>query len=350
MLALTLMSSTALTLDAAAFIIPHPAKATTGGEDAFFMLSRCRVFGVFDGVGGWQSEGVDPGLFSRAFARCTADAIEEEAGGSDGDDQSAGGGGTVDLKRAMTTGLSRVNEIGTSTACLVYIGSDGKLQVSRRRCKLARRLLLWQFGHFSLSIRASVAPTLPRDDPQAFNVGDSGFRLLRPSQRGLAVEKRSREQQHYFNCPYQLGTRSRDRPSDGDAYSASVRADDLVVLMTDGVSDNLSDEDICEALRSPLAAGEEAAALAQALASLARTASQQPLGETPFAVSARKQGFSFPGGKPDDVTVLCVRVLDAGVAVGGQAVDVVPGEGERGPPSDPGWGAMRGGLGLMSKL
>lgn len=124
-----MVSSTALTLDAAACMIPHPAKATTGGEDACFMLSQCRVYGVFDGVGGWQSEGVNPGLFSRAFARCTADAIKKEAGGSDDDDHAAGAGMTVDLERAMTTGLSRVSEIGTSTACLVYISSDGNLQV-----------------------------------------------------------------------------------------------------------------------------------------------------------------------------------------------------------------------------
>jgi serine/threonine protein phosphatase PrpC len=174
---------------------------------------------------------------------------------------------------------------------------------------------------------------------QALNVGDSGFRLLRPSQRGshLTVEKRSREQQHYFNCPYQLGTRSRDTPADGDAYTASVRAGDLVVLMTDGVSDNLSDAKICEALRSPLASGKEAAALAQELASLAHTASQQTHGETPFAASARKQGLSFPGGKPDDVTVLCVRVLDAGDAEGdesGKAGGAVSVEGRRGASSN----------------
>src|SRR6056297_1268897 len=101
-----MVSSTALRLDSAASMIPHPAKASSGGEDACFMLSRCRVYGVFDGVGGWESEGVDPGLFSRAFARHTADAIE--AGGSDNDDEhTAGEGSTIDLESAMTTGLSR---------------------------------------------------------------------------------------------------------------------------------------------------------------------------------------------------------------------------------------------------
>lgn len=205
---------------------------------------------------------------------------------------------------------------------------------------------------------SSDATSLPCARAQAFNVGDSGFRLLRPSQLGsqLTVEKRSREQQHYFNCPYQLGTRSRDTPADGDAYTASVRAGDLVVLMTDGVSDNLSDAEICEALRSPLASGQEAAALAQTLASLASTASQQLHRETPFGVSARKQGFSFPGGKPDDVTVLCVRVLEAGESVRGEsngasdAVSVKGGRVAQGNPGAANPSTMQGGADLMSKL
>jgi protein phosphatase PTC7 len=142
MLGTALMVSTALTLDAGTCMLPHPAKATTGGEDACFMLPHCRVYGVFDGVGGWQSEGVDPGLFSRALARCTADAITEEAGGSEGSDYVTGGGRAVDLERAMTIGLSRVSEIGTSTACLVSISSDGILQVNvngaSRQCNAMR--------------------------------------------------------------------------------------------------------------------------------------------------------------------------------------------------------------------
>ena len=60
-------------------------------------------------------------------------------------------------------------------------------------------------------------------------MGDSGFRLLRPLGRALVVETRSREQQRSFNMPYQLGTRSRDRPSDGDKYEADLLAGDLIV-------------------------------------------------------------------------------------------------------------------------
>ena len=46
--------------------IPHPAKASTGGEDAFFFDDRLGIFGIADGVGGSAKNGqVDPGAFSR---------------------------------------------------------------------------------------------------------------------------------------------------------------------------------------------------------------------------------------------------------------------------------------------
>lgn len=51
----------------AGVVLPHPDKAETGGEDAFFVSSHGRgAFGVADGVGGWNLEGVDPSRYSRS--------------------------------------------------------------------------------------------------------------------------------------------------------------------------------------------------------------------------------------------------------------------------------------------
>lgn len=53
-------------------MMPHPDKAETGGEDAFFVSSFGRgAFGVADGVGGWNVEGVDPSRYSRCGASLT---------------------------------------------------------------------------------------------------------------------------------------------------------------------------------------------------------------------------------------------------------------------------------------
>lgn len=43
--------------------IPHYKKRVTGGEDV--LLAEENLFMVADGVGGWASKGVDPGIYSR---------------------------------------------------------------------------------------------------------------------------------------------------------------------------------------------------------------------------------------------------------------------------------------------
>ena len=58
-----------VSIDWAAFYIPHPSKAEKGGEDAYFYLETngMSAAAVFDGVGGWNEEGVDPGYGPKAW-------------------------------------------------------------------------------------------------------------------------------------------------------------------------------------------------------------------------------------------------------------------------------------------
>jgi protein phosphatase PTC7 len=284
-----LRSMCTCTLEAAAVVLPHPRKARTGGEDAYFIGDS--VYGVFDGVGGWALKGIDSGEFSRDLAKRTAEHC-------------AAGAGT--LEGALTLGLREVSAQGSCTACLVRIDrTDGVLS--------------------------------------ALNVGDSGFRLFRPKAasrspprdpRALRVEAASRSQQHYFNCPLQLGGDGRDRPSHGDAYSLSVLPGDYVVLATDGLLDNLHDEEIAKLLGAPgepagasdTAADEaqappSAAELAQLVATRARLVSLDQKRRTPFAESAASEGLSMLGGKVDDITVLVVKVLP-GEEDGSRSVDL----------------------------
>ena len=54
-------------LGVAGAVLPHPDKVETGGEDAFFVSTHGQgAFGVADGVGGWNLEGVDPSRYSRS--------------------------------------------------------------------------------------------------------------------------------------------------------------------------------------------------------------------------------------------------------------------------------------------
>ena len=107
-----------------------------------------------------------------------------------------------------------------------------------------------------------------------------------------------------------------------------MRADDILVLASDGLSDNLWDEEVLDEvvrfrhtfLASSLANSSQlprrtlAGMLSEALCSRARNVSQrrsnmrtsesmptvlEAAGEIPFARRAREQGRTFIGGKPD---------------------------------------------------
>jgi protein phosphatase PTC7 len=110
----------------------------------------------------------------------------------------------------------------------------------------------------------------------ASNLGDSGFLLLRFDQCSGEpyILIRSREQTHSFNTPFQLtklpGNKEvnslkkqnkskeltnlknaismnrfcEDKPEDSDIYQIRVREGDLLLLATDGVFDNLFQDEI----------------------------------------------------------------------------------------------------------
>lgn len=94
---------------------------------------------------------------------------------------------------------------------------------------------------------------------RAVNLGDSGFRVLRHhSSRAKNLSWRvvfaSKPQQHAFNFPYQLGRPSRNGGKVvGDAIEKAediivtgMGIADIVVLGSDGLFDNMFDEDVIE--------------------------------------------------------------------------------------------------------
>jgi len=77
------------------------------------------------------------------------------------------------------------------------------------------------------------------------NLGDSGYLILRPADPKIEKVFRSTSQQHYFNCPYQTGNHSKKPPS-AQCFSAShdIQLNDLIILGTDGLWDNMFDDEI----------------------------------------------------------------------------------------------------------
>ncbi|KAL2112511.1 hypothetical protein VUR80DRAFT_7364 [Thermomyces stellatus] len=304
------------------------------GHDAFFVSrvgdTGAVAFGVADGVGGWVESNVDPADFSHAFcdymaARAYYHGAEEAERGAPRE--------ALTARQLMDKGYADVLhdpaiQAGGSTACVAIAAPDGTLDVA--------------------------------------NLGDSGYLLLRLN----GVHAYSRAQTHEFNTPFQLsaippallarmatfgGRALCDLPRDADVTHRSLQHGDVLVFATDGVWDNLFNQDVLhiasrvmtewgawqmtqsgsvcaardlERLTLPPTVGkgegespaeQEAApkktlqsALAVAITSAARKASLDKKILTPFAkeVRAAYPNEGWDGGKIDDICVVVAIVSE----------------------------------------
>ncbi|OQR81633.1 phosphatase 2C 55-like [Thraustotheca clavata] len=235
--------------------LPHPKKKR--GEDAAFITPS--AVGVADGVGGWATKGIDSGAYSRALmGACEVSTLKNP--------------------------IARLNEAyekaqvpGSSTACLVHLEEGSMI---------------------------------------AANLGDSGFLHCRQQDKKWDVIFESPPQCHYFNCPLQLGMDSRDQPKHADLTQHTVEKNDLIIVATDGVFDNLFTEELIQLLdhisevHPP--APDNMQLYADIIAEVTQKVAASETRRTPFAVSARHAGYtSTTGGKMDDITVITALVQDS---------------------------------------
>ncbi|RHZ61166.1 type 2C protein phosphatase PTC7 [Aspergillus thermomutatus] len=194
------------------------------GEDAFFVSSvgsrgsGAIAFAVADGVGGWVESKVDPANFSHALCRYMA--LEALSWDSSTDKLRA--------KHLLQSGYDQVVadraiRAGGSTASVGVGLEDGQVELA--------------------------------------NLGDSGSMLLRLA----AVHHYSVPQTHGFNTPYQLsiippkmraqasifgGAFLEDFPRDAAVTNLHMQHGDVLMLATDGVFDNLNNQDILKLITS----------------------------------------------------------------------------------------------------
>lgn len=95
-----------------------------------------------------------------------------------------------------------------------------------------------------------VLATLDENAPLLYtaNIGDSGYMLLRKEGLDLVKLFRSKEQQHSFNFPFQVGTGG-DDPAKADSEIHDVRDGDIIILASDGLWDNVFDMKVIELIR-----------------------------------------------------------------------------------------------------
>ncbi len=264
--------------------LPHIDKRQKGGEDAH--CENDRLLAVADGVGGWNDVGVDPSLYSKDL--CSNIMKQHESDPS------------KDLLQVFITACKNTKYRGSSTCTICKINSPDKLE--------------------------------------ALNLGDSGYLILRPNYNvdqnnyNFEIIFKSEEQTHGFNFPYQVGEGG-DNPAKAEVKFHSVKPYDLLILATDGLWDNISNENIIKVIKKFLEKKEidqkavdkaklnteglslntrplmidNLNALSDYITKTTETLSLDKSYKSPFSV--RSKGL-FIGGKHDDITVIVAQILD----------------------------------------
>eukprot|EP00468_Gymnochlora_sp_CCMP2014_P010331 CAMPEP_0167757786 /NCGR_PEP_ID=MMETSP0110_2-20121227/10114_1 /TAXON_ID=629695 /ORGANISM="Gymnochlora sp., Strain CCMP2014" /LENGTH=479 /DNA_ID=CAMNT_0007644005 /DNA_START=44 /DNA_END=1483 /DNA_ORIENTATION=+ len=237
-------------------------------------LEKVSAIGISDGVGGWRESGVDPGEFSRQLMYVAGEALILTP-----DDENPSPG--LSPKDAMKFAQKTTVIPGTATASILSIDEN-----------------TWMLN--------------------AANVGDSGFLVIR---KGKVLVK-SDSQLYEFNMPYQLGNLeiepSANTANDAQLYNVQLQPDDLIILATDGLFDNVSIRRIQRMAEEFMSDGNKTPQqFAKELNDVAFIISRDEDAKTPFAKEVSKQvipgwrrslGKKLSGGKRDDITVVVAVV------------------------------------------
>jgi len=236
-------------VEAAPYFVPHYNKLTKGGEDAYYISKDGLSYGIFDGVGGWAQYEIDPANYSRKLAEGCKNVANSITGNKNS-------------SFILTSGFEHAkNTLGSSTACVISI-NDNVLH--------------------------------------GVNVGDSGFAVYRKSNFVI----KSTEQQHSFNFPYQLAGGKKiegDSPEKAEKYILNLEMGDIIIMYTDGLSDNVYDHEIIELLKN--IKDNSSLEIAKIISAFAFEKSVNNKKKTPWS---DKVGEG-QGNKPDDITVLVIK-------------------------------------------
>ncbi|KAJ3096487.1 hypothetical protein HDU97_005869 [Phlyctochytrium planicorne] len=239
--------------------------------------------GVADGVGGWsqsQVKGANPALYSRKLMHYASEQLEafDDIANCDYDINDYYGVDPVSiLSKAydQTVRDAKVEGLVGSTTALIVVLRDDELRIA--------------------------------------NLGDCGLMVIRNNEAIF----RSEEQQHSFNFPYQLGTGSSDLPSTAQRYVVNIAEGDIVVLGSDGIFDNVFDEEVLDIVKRVVKGGNPAYCdpqrITDALLLRAREVAEDNKAlSSPFQTRAIQEGLYYQGGKMDDVTILAgvVRLFE----------------------------------------
>jgi protein phosphatase PTC7 len=336
-------------------ILSHPPELlhimSDFGEDAFFSscTSDHSCMGVADGVGGWNSMGINPSLFAWALmdnCKYYSETMSPPMPWNV-------------LQEAYDTVVNSGEiEAGSSTACLVALDrkngvlhganlGDSGFVVFRFNREIANvtpsgRRRSGSEGDLKQHITTNYFSSLSAD-----NYEDAHYQYLDEQSPLLEVVHESKENQHYFNAPYQLALLPQglsdaqkrlfmsDPPERANRSSfGPLMNGDLIVMCTDGVFDNMFMDDIIQIIMEELEdlfmdgsvfttlPSQNEEEFRQVIQDRIQRTTERLVSEaarfslskrqSPFALESRLQRMPdsfYEGGKVDDATVLCAMVI-----------------------------------------
>ena len=264
----------------------EPIRGITNGDDAIIIGASQRFIAVNDGVGAWaQKERGHAALWSRLIAHFWDVEVEKSLA-----DEEAKKGVALDkpdpvqnlqdafeatkkatkgtLKRDREREVYSEPEEGDSDYGDSPGGSSPTSQDSLDSKESTKNDILGTTTASSALLYHRGDPSNPAPVILATTLGDCKVLVIRPnppSEPGKAASPpspsseadsdstggtilyRSKEQWHWFDCPRQLGTNSLDTPSINAICDTvtDIQPGDIVAVLSDGVTDNLWEHEIC---------------------------------------------------------------------------------------------------------
>ena len=236
-------------------------------EDAYFLTPS--AIGVADGIGGLFNEfGISSKDFSTELMQKCRDIINEGILG-------------FDCKKIVEKALQSMTNGGSSTYLLALI-SKNKLLIS--------------------------------------NMGDCGLLLYRTYNNSMKLVFQTSAKQYSFNTPFQvcksfspLQLSRRDirftnktindsfRSIDSDEYCITIHENDIIIIGSDGLFDNVYPEEITKIIKSQVTMNTSDINNQIFEFALKRASGSEP---TPFEQRMKHKKLDWNGGKRDDITVL----------------------------------------------
>jgi serine/threonine protein phosphatase PrpC len=315
------------------------AKSSQTSHNTTAATAEASVLAVFDGVGSLSFEkNINVRAYAQAINVAVQNAVETEI---------SKGSHDIDPYEILKSGYEEVRTkhiVGSSTACVISlknnrltcanVGDSGFLLL-RPTEKVVTAILqpvISEANEVEVLINAQIKEQDKHQPTVSLSPISLPISLLTPLSSGnkpYTIVYRSPQQLHYFNCPAALSVlngrkgeidNTMDAIHDAIRLQLHVEPNDIIILATDGLFDNVFEEDMLHIVGEELGGFEDTEItqemtrrLAERLAKRAHDLSMNKSIDCPFALAAKDSNILWRGGRPDDITVMVGFVKKAPV-------------------------------------